>query len=217
MNLYEFIPEEMSEIRDVVKSWLHDYSPDGDKHLIKCMSEHGFDRDEILIPLALAKSRGKYGYSLKVQSLHHIVELASKDITLGKLIKDTEADVLIVGTDNIYHPEFVKDLNVYTVLQSTDDPNSSYMRTVPYIWAFDHVTCVNVRYHENMPARMTDKLIEWGAKRAIWRPYWVRESSYNPNLMEADVLNKKRNIDLLYVLNILVLLIDVMASDVLLQ
>ncbi len=118
---------------------------------------------------------------------------------LKKLIENTKADVLLVVTDNIYHPEFVKNLNVYTVLMSSDDPNASYARTVPYLWAFDHVTCINVRYHNDIPVRMTDKLIEWGAKRATWVPYGIIEGLYNPNLTEDDIYNKKRGIDILYV------------------
>lgn len=118
---------------------------------------------------------------------------------LIKLINETKADILFVMSDNIYHPEFIKKLNVYTVLMSSDDPNSSYARTVPYVWAFDHVTCVNVRYHKDIPVKMTDKLIEWGAKRATWTPYGVVDGLYNPDLTEEDVFNKERQIDILYV------------------
>lgn len=118
---------------------------------------------------------------------------------LKKLIEDSEADILMVGADNIYHPEFIKNLDVYTVLISSDDPNSSYARTIPYIWAFDHISCVNVRYHKDIPVKMTDKLIEWGAKRATWTPYGVIDGLYDPDLTEEDILNKERQIDLLYV------------------
>ena len=118
---------------------------------------------------------------------------------LVKLIDSFKADVLIVSAYNIYHPEFVKDLNVYTVLASSDDPDASYVQTVPYVRAFDHVTCVNVIYHENIPVKMTDKLREWGAKRATWRPMGVKEFYYDPELTEEDILNKKRDIDLVYI------------------
>ncbi len=118
---------------------------------------------------------------------------------LEKLIESREVDILLVGADNIYHPEFIKKLNVYTVLMSSDDPNASYARTVPYLWAFDHVACLNVRYHKDIPVKMTDKLIEWGAKRATWTPYGVIDGLYDQNLTEEDIYNKKREIDLLYV------------------
>jgi hypothetical protein len=118
---------------------------------------------------------------------------------LKKLITSTKADVLLSLGDNVYHPEFIKDLDVYTVLMSSDDPNSSYARTIPYIWAFDHVTCINVRYHKDMPVRMTDKLIEWGAKRATWIPYGVVDGYYNPSLTEDDIYTNERKIDLIYV------------------
>ncbi len=118
---------------------------------------------------------------------------------LKKLIKKSEADILIVAADNIYHPEFLKNLDVYTVLISSDDPNSSYARTIPYLWAFDHVACISVRYHKDIPVRMTDKLIEWGAKRATWMPYGVADNLFDPNLKEDDIYNKKREIDIIYV------------------
>jgi len=41
---------------------------------------------------------------------------------LTELIAESKADVFIVGTDNIYHPEFIKNLDIYTVLRCTDDP-----------------------------------------------------------------------------------------------
>jgi len=118
---------------------------------------------------------------------------------LSELINKTKADVLIVGADNVYHPEFIKDLDVYTVLRCTDDPGASYRRTVPYIWAFDHVTCVNVIYHENIPVKMTGKLREWGAKRATWFPMGIREFYYDPSLTEASILNQGRTADVIYV------------------
>jgi hypothetical protein len=105
----------------------------------------------------------------------------------------------MVLSDNIYHPEFLKNLDVYKVLMSADDPNSSYARTVPYVWAFDHISCVNVRYHKDIPIKMTDKLIEWGAKRATWAPCGVIDGLYNPDLTEEDIINKERRIDILYV------------------
>lgn len=118
---------------------------------------------------------------------------------LKELIEISEADILIVGADNIYHPEFIKTLNVYTVLISSDDPNATYARTIPYLWAFDHVTCISVRYHKDIPVKMTDKLIEFGAKRTTWMPYGVVDGLFDPNLREEDIYNQKRNIDVLYV------------------
>ena len=88
MRIFEFIPEEIDDVKNRVRNWLHDYSPDADKRIIKYLSEHGFDIDEILIPLALTKSKEKYGYSLDAQSLHHIVQLADQNQTLRNLIKD---------------------------------------------------------------------------------------------------------------------------------
>jgi spore maturation protein CgeB len=112
------------------------------------------------------------------------------------LIKDT--DILIVVGDNVYHPEFLKTLPVYKVLIICDDPYASYGRTVPYLWVFDYVSCINVVYHG---VKMVDKLKEWGAKRASWDAYGALDGFFNPNLTEEEIYTKDRPIDLLYMGN----------------
>lgn len=105
-------------------------------------------------------------------------------------------DVLMAGSYNIYHPDFLKSLRgLYKVLLVIDDPQSAYKRTVPYVHAFSHAFCVNIMYDEK--TREVDKLKEWGAKRADWAP--ILTFQCNPNTTEQEILNKERDIDLIYV------------------
>ena len=50
-------------------------------------------------------------------------------------------EVFIVDNENVYHPEFIKKLSriTYTVLYSSDDPESSFLSSQPYAFAFDHI------------------------------------------------------------------------------
>jgi spore maturation protein CgeB len=100
----------------------------------------------------------------------------------------------------VYHPEFVRSLkksNIYTVIVSADDPESSDYCSKPYVHAFDHSFAWSVNYDNH--TKTTDKFKEWGARRADWWPYGVRHDMWNPALTEEDILTKERDIDLIFV------------------
>ena len=108
-------------------------------------------------------------------------------------------DVFIVNHENVYHPDFIKKLSniTYTVLYTSDDPESSYKATVPYVWAFDHVLCYAVYYSEN--ELMSDKICDWNGRRANIRPYGAASYTYDSKLSKDALFNLKRDIDLIYV------------------
>lgn len=116
-------------------------------------------------------------------------------------------DIFIVDHENIYHPEFIRKLGkiTYTVLYTGDDPESSYICSLPYVHSFDHVLCYSVTY--NAENTMEEQLKIWGAKRANYRPFgW----QYAPEISggqcfgdevydEAGLFEGERDIDLIYV------------------
>jgi len=110
-----------------------------------------------------------------------------------------EVDVFIVNHENPYHPEFIRALSqkTYTVLYTGDDPESSYLCSQPYAWAFDHTLCYAVNY--DSATRMTDKLMQWGAKRADIRPFGFQPHRYDSTISEKELFAKMRNIEILYV------------------
>jgi spore maturation protein CgeB len=109
------------------------------------------------------------------------------------------ADVFYVDHECVYHPDFILELSkkTYTVIYSGDDPESSYRRSKPYLYAFDHSFCYGV-YHNDIQ-KMADKFLEWGAKRANFRPYGGMREMYNHNLSENDILTCERDIDLIFI------------------
>jgi hypothetical protein len=109
-------------------------------------------------------------------------------------------DIFIVNHGNVYHPEFIeslKDKGIYTVIVSGDDPEGSDYCSKPYVHAFDHSFAWGVNFDKD--TKITEKFLEWGAKRADWWPYGVREDMYDPSLTEEDIYNNDRDIDLVYV------------------
>ena len=108
-------------------------------------------------------------------------------------------DIFVVNHENVYHPEFVKRLSnkIYTVLYSGDDPESSYKASMPYVWAFDHILCYAVYYNED--TLMSEKFIEWGAKRADHRPFGYLPHRNSPYIDPDDLFSKQRSHPITYV------------------
>jgi spore maturation protein CgeB len=109
-------------------------------------------------------------------------------------------DVHIVNYGNVYHPEFIKslkDTGIYNVIYSGDDPEGSDICSKPYVHAFNHSFAFGISFDKN--TKITEKFLQWGAKRADWWPYGIRNDMYNPSLTESDIYNKERDIDLIFV------------------
>lgn len=111
-------------------------------------------------------------------------------------------DVLIACQSHIYTPEFVDSLkDLYTVFYSADDPDSSEVCSHPYVKHYDHVFAAGVNFDET--TKITDKFLEWGAKRADWWPLGFRGDTYDPGLNKEDILEKERPVDVMFVGSVL--------------
>lgn len=134
----------------------------------------------------------------KLYSMHDekLFDLYKKIRTLSK-----SQDVLLVTQTHVYHPKFIDSLDgIYKVFWSGDDPDSSEDCSKPYVTHYDHMFTVGVNFDKN--TKITDKFLEWGAKRADWWPLGFRGDTYNPNLTVEDIYNKERDIDLAFIGNI---------------
>jgi spore maturation protein CgeB len=108
-------------------------------------------------------------------------------------------DVLMVCQSHICLPEFIESLKnkIYTVFYSADDPDASEVCSKPYVKCYDHLFAAGVNFDED--TKITEKFLEWGAKRANWWPLGFRGDTYNPNLKVEDIYQKKRDIDFVFV------------------
>lgn len=118
---------------------------------------------------------------------HHVTELSRN------------ADILFIDQECVYHPDFIKKLSkkIYTVIYSGDDPESSYLRSKPYLYAFDHALCYGVYHNERQ--KMVEKFLEWGARKANFKPFGCEEHMYNHGLTVEDIKTKERDIEIIFV------------------
>jgi len=107
MNSFESITKEMDGVKDRVEKWLKDYLPDADKRLKKYIDDKGFDIEKLLVPLAIVKSKEKYGYLLKPESLYHIIRLAEQNPVLKELVKDSPFMLMKIGFIYEHAPVFI--------------------------------------------------------------------------------------------------------------
>jgi len=98
-------------------------------------------------------------------------------------------DVLLNGAGINLHPEFVGRLGVFTVFQCFDDPESSAILSRPVAAAYDLCLVGNVAE--------VDTYRSWGVKHAEWVPMGMLPGSYDPAIREEDILEGRRDIDLL--------------------
>lgn len=108
-------------------------------------------------------------------------------------------DLIVMSTYNFIHPEvLVRELKKpVKVLGFIDDPMSTYMRGIPYLWAFDGAFFISPSYLDNMlfgPA-----IDRWGGKPTTWWPL-VPFPYQQPERADEDFF-RNRDIDIVYVGN----------------
>lgn len=107
-----------------------------------------------------------------------------------------EFDIIILSSFNPIHPEVLHNecRRPVKILGFIDDPFSSYVRGIPYLWAFDGAFYISPSYDEH--SLFEDKLLEWGCKATIWWPLVTRAL---PAGTRSDDYFADRDIDLLYI------------------
>ncbi|MSQ48412.1 MAG: hypothetical protein EXR78_08560 [Deltaproteobacteria bacterium] len=116
---------------------------------------------------------------------------------LDSVLTQTGAQCLFVTNDNVYHPDHLLKLPLYRALYTTDDPGSTYTRTIPYLHAFDHVFHCSPSY--SATKTLKQKLLECGARRVDFLPLGVFDFEMEASRGESEVFSQKRDIDLIYV------------------
>jgi hypothetical protein len=106
------------------------------------------------------------------------------------------ADLVIMATYNSVHPEVLhKELPGPTkILGFVDDPYSTYVRGIPYLWAFDGAFYISPGYDSNH--RFADALAKWGCRNSRWFPL---VTSRHPQLEPTERFFLERDVDLVYV------------------
>lgn len=114
-----------------------------------------------------------------------------------RLISQTQADAIIVDNCFPYHPEFLRKLDIYKILRTTDGPMTTYDRDFAYLHAYDHVLYHSPAYSRDLT--MAEKLKYCGAKRFDLLPLGSFDALCNPGKTEFDILAHERDIDVVFV------------------
>jgi spore maturation protein CgeB len=118
-------------------------------------------------------------------------------VDIAQRIKEVGADVLWVDNCNPYHPEFLRKLDVYRVLRTSDGPIAAYDRDFAYLHAFDHVLFHSPAYSRDLG--MEEKLHYCGARRVDWWPLGSFDALCDMTKTEHDILSGTRDIDILFI------------------
>lgn len=117
-----------------------------------------------------------FNYQRAILKAEHVDELyRNRDVRYMEAAENLiqrlkKYDILIFSTNSPLHPELLADrlANKIKVLGFTDDPHSTYVRGIPYLWAFDAAYYISPGYSPTMGfAELFDRL---GYKRVRWLP-----------------------------------------------
>jgi glycosyl transferase family 1 len=107
-------------------------------------------------------------------------------------------DLIIMSTYNFIHPEvLVHELRKpIKILGFIDDPYSTYLRGIPYLWAFDGAFYISPSYNER--SLFHEALEKWGCTNHTWWPI-VPFAFDRPDMSERFFA--QRDLDMIYVGN----------------
>jgi glycosyltransferase involved in cell wall biosynthesis len=123
-----------------------------------------------------------------------------------------DADLVVLATYNPVHPEVLYNelRKPIKVLGFIDEPLSTYVRGIPYLWAFDAAFYITPSFNEN--TLFEDALKRWGCEQSYWLPqvparanasepggFWPLVAPRLEALRRGDRFFRERDIDLIYV------------------
>src|SRR5262249_4336000 len=103
------------------------------------------------------------------------------------------------ATFNFLHPEVLHRLlpKPTKILGFVDDPHSTYLRGIPYLWAFDGAFFISPGYMDEL--HFSEAISRWTAKPTRWWPLVPRP--FQRPTSSGDQFFAQRDIDVVYVGN----------------
>jgi hypothetical protein len=87
-----------------------------------------------------------------------------------------------------FHPEFIKNMTIFTIYGCNDDPEASERKSKYTAFSYDMCAVGNIAE--------IDTYLSWGCKSVEWQPMGIGDLMYDPNLTYERILNEERDIDL---------------------
>lgn len=144
------------------------------------------------------KRRGLTAHAEAVDQLYR-----ERDPAYMRMIGDfverfRDYDLVVMSTYNFIHPEVLHHelKKPIKILGFIDDPLSTYMRGVPYLWAFDSALYISPSYDER--TLFPDALNKWGCAAHHWFPL----APYRVERLDmSEQFFAQRDLDVIYVGN----------------
>lgn len=107
-------------------------------------------------------------------------------------------DIIVMSTYNFIHPEvLVRELRrPVKILGLVDDPLSTYLRGIPYLWAFDGAFFISPGYIDALP--FEEAIRRWTNRPAVW---WPLTAKFDFPKCADERFFRERDIDLVYIGN----------------
>ncbi len=108
-------------------------------------------------------------------------------------------DLIVMSSYNFLHPEVLAGplRRATKILGFIDDPYSTYMRGIPFMWAFDGAFYISPSYIDNQP--FADALARWSDKPAVWWP--LVPHAYRRPERDDEAFFRNRQVEVVYVGN----------------
>lgn len=108
----------------------------------------------------------------------------------------SDFELVILANYNPIHPEILHNElpNTTKILGFIDDPSSTYVRGLPYLWAFDGAFYISPSYDER--SLFDEKLRQWGCRECMW---WPLRPFRDETIDSSETYFDERDIDLIYV------------------
>ncbi len=134
-----------------------------------------------------------------VDRLYRERDPAYMNMTKDFVKRFKDHDLIVMTQYNFIHPEIMnRELTKpIKILGFGDDPYSTYIRGIPYLWAFDGAFYISPSYIDDI--NFSESLKKWGCENNTWWPL-IPSSLDLPN-EAGDAFFNERNIDLVYVGN----------------
>lgn len=116
---------------------------------------------------------------------------------LVSLIRQRGADAMIADNFFPYHPEFLRTLNVFKVLRTSDGPLAAYDRDFAYVHAYDMVLYHTPAYSPDID--MKAKLQYIGARDARLWMLGLFDQMFDHRKDASTILAHDRDIDVIFV------------------
>ncbi len=106
-------------------------------------------------------------------------------------------DVLFVDNCAPYHPDWLRNLDVYKVLRTSDGPLAAYDRDFAYAHAYDLMMYHSPAYSRDMG--IAEKLQYLNVESSAFLPLGVFDETFSPTLQEEQLFGLERDIDVVFI------------------